>query len=82
MTDTDQKLEDAVLKRMLETPPAPHKSPQHFIVLDGKMLVADITQRGNGSMVADLYRNIADFRSGRSMERAVNLTAGQLSPAK
>jgi hypothetical protein len=25
MTDTDQKLEDAVLKRMLETPPTPHK---------------------------------------------------------
>jgi hypothetical protein len=25
MTETDQKLEDAVLKRMLETPPTPHK---------------------------------------------------------
>lgn len=25
MTDTDQKLEDAVIKRMLETPPTPHK---------------------------------------------------------
>jgi hypothetical protein len=25
MKDTDQKLEDAVLKRMLETPPKPHK---------------------------------------------------------
>jgi hypothetical protein len=25
MTETNQKLEDAVLKRMLETPPKPHK---------------------------------------------------------
>lgn len=25
MTDTDQKLEDEVLKRMLATPPKPHK---------------------------------------------------------
>lgn len=27
MTETDQKLEDDVLRRMLATPPSPHKPP-------------------------------------------------------
>ena len=82
MTDTDQKLEDDVLRRMLATPPSPRRTPQNYVILDGSMLIADITQRHDGSMVADLYRNEVDFRSGNPMERAVSLTIDQLSPAQ
>ena len=74
MTDTDQKREDENLRRMLKTPPKPSRKPQHFVLMGGKMLVVDVTKRGGGSMVADLYRNVADFKAGKAMERAVRLS--------
>ena len=82
MTDTDQEREDENLRRMLKTPPKPKRSPRDFVALDGAILVADVQTREGGSMVADLYRNISDFRHGRAMERAVRLFETQMSPAQ
>ena len=70
---TDQESEDEVLRRMLRTPPKPNRTPQHFVVLDGVILVADVQKRDGGSMVADLFRNTAEFKAGRAMERHVAL---------
>lgn len=82
MTDTDQEREDEVLRRMLSSPPNPKRTPQHYVLLNGAMLVADVLERKDGSMTADLYRNVSDFRSGVAMERAVKLVEDQLSPAQ
>jgi hypothetical protein len=82
MTDTDQEREDEVLKRMLKSSPNPKRTPQHYVLLDGAMLVADVLERKGGSMTADLYRNASDFRAGLAMERAVKLVEDQLSPAQ
>ena len=76
---------DAILKRMLQTPPQPKKAEgnalvHEFVVLDGQMLVAVIAERNERSITADLYRNENDLREGRAMERRVRLEL-QSSPA-
>lgn len=74
--NTDQKKEDEVLRRMLATKPKPHKPARptlEFVILDGRLLPADIRERNGSSMVADLYRNLDDKEAGQAMERHVRL---------
>ena len=77
MTDTDQKLEDAVLKRMLETPPMPFtpKKEETFdvVIRDGEALIARIIRTDARSITADLFRNIDDYKKERPTERASRL---------
>lgn len=73
MSDTDQCKEDDVLKRMLSTRPSPHRGPDDYVVIDGALYAAKIKARDDRSMVADLYRNDADYRVGKAMERSVSL---------
>lgn len=44
-----------------------------YIVLDGRFLIAEVTDREGRSIVADLYRNPGDFVSDQAMERQVSL---------
>ena len=69
---------DAALLRALHTPPRPHGSKSMsplrngdcFLVVDGKMRVAHVIERGHRSITADVFRNLDDYRAGRAMERA------------
>ena len=74
---SDQKLEDAVLKRMLETPPMPFTPKKaalfDVVIRDGKMLIAKIINTDARSITADLYRNLADFDNDSAIERATCL---------
>jgi len=66
-----------VVQHFLKTPPQPHKPKQTYLVVDGKFRVAgDLRRNNDGSITADVYRNLDDFRSGRTMERAAVFTEG------
>ena len=64
---------------MLRTPPTPHQPKKavsrkpEYVVLDGVFYAVEITARKGDSMVASLYRNLAEFEAGRTMERGVRL---------
>lgn len=51
-----------------------------YVVIDGAFFAAKIIKRDDRSMVADLYRNDADYRAGKAMERSVSLVYS--SPAQ
>jgi len=69
---------EAALKRAFATPHKPHKpkrSPaeQTYVVLDGRMLIADVHLDDGRSMVADLYLNKESKEAGTPLERRVEL---------
>lgn len=84
MSDSDKSAEeqererDELLKRLLKTPPQPRPKRERdqverleFVVIDGKLRVAGNVRHGDdGSITADVYRNLEDYRAGRAMERA------------
>ena len=75
--DMNQFNEDAVLKRMLETPPMPFTpkkaNPFDVVIRDGKMLIAKIINADARSITANLYRTLEDFEKDEAIERASNL---------
>ena len=76
--DTVKRRDDA-LRRALKTPPKPHKAihnvEPHYLVIGGKLRVAGRLKRNaDGSITADIYRNLDDFRADRAMERATTFS--------
>lgn len=67
---------DDMLRKLLHTPPQPRpkrkrKGSPHYLVIDGKMRVAgNFVRNDDGSITADVYRNLVDYDAGRPMERA------------
>ena len=49
---------------------SPLKNGDCFLVIDGNVRVAHVIGRGHGSITADVFRNLDDYRAGRAMERA------------
>lgn len=71
---------DAMLLRLLKTPPQPRPKRERgaveFLVVNGKMRVAgNLHHNADGSITADVYRNLEDFRQDRPMERAATFEA-------
>lgn len=51
-----------------------------YVVLKGRFLVAEITDREGRSIVANLYRNPQDFVEDRAMERQLPLRVKNPQP--
>ena len=84
------KRRDAGLRNLLKMPPKPHAEvvgerrpdnksgavPPGYLVIDGKIRVAGtIRKNADGSITADVFRNLEDFRAGQAMERAARFMA-------
>lgn len=68
---------DRKLLRPLKTPPCPRPKaekvaePGGYLIIDGKLRVAaNMTEHDDGSITADVYRDLEDLWSDRAMERA------------
>lgn len=78
--ETDEQRRDRALKRMLNTPPTPHRPKADdlldYVVIDGRMFVAKVIRRDKDGRPteADLYKNPSNFRSDQPVERAVQFT--------
>ncbi len=75
-TREEQKHRDALLRKLFPPPPQPRpkrkrKGSPHYLVIDGKMRVAgNFVRNDDGSITADVYRNLVDYDAGRPMGRA------------
>ena len=74
----DQKF-TATVKNLLKTPPKPHAKAttplndgDSFVVIEGRMLIAaSQIHNDDGSITADLFRNLDDYVAGLVMEPSV-----------
>lgn len=65
-----ERFEHAVDAAVLGGPK--HRHSPRYLVIDGKLRVAGNVQRNDdGSITADVYRNLDDYKSDQAMERAV-----------
>jgi len=66
-----KKRRDEALKRALNTPPQPRQPPHYLVVGDKLRVAGQLRRNDDGSITADVYRNLDDYRAGRMMEPAV-----------
>ena len=77
----EEQERDLILRRLLKMPPQPCPKRERglpsslsFLVIGGKFRVAEnLHHNHDGSIAADVYRNLEDYRVGRVMERAATL---------
>lgn len=73
MPDRIKQRFDRLLDAMLTKPPLERPSPPDFVVINDRLVVAEIKGKRNGTITADLYRNMEDYRQGTAMARDAKL---------
>jgi hypothetical protein len=76
----DDAKRDAVLLKMLQTKPQPRapkkaKEPEFFIVGDQMLVAANVRRDPDGTITADTYLNLEDYKAGKPQERGAVFTA-------